>query len=329
MNVEAVKYLRSLRTVPSHRNFMMTDGAAVNLTASYYTEGLTDLFDGVVWIFRWRDIETSEGVYNFSTLDATLNYLGQRGKQCIPRLFLKSFLDPNDPPTSGDIVVPDYVLNNHALYGGATGSGGMLRGYKYTNGVPVWQGWTVDVTNSFVQARIKALVEAVVERASGYLAHAGFCYDEFVLGLYHDVWPSGMSTATQDVAIKSLITHAAAVQGASDVYIGMNYLDADPPPNYPAVKAMAQWIHQRGIKLMLPDVFSQELPVYAEFQRVGNGIGTIDSGDRGADDAGLQARTDATYQRSRSLNSAITAWYYHGPTSNYWTTAKTTIAAFG
>ena len=61
------------------RNFAKTDGYAVSLAASYYSNGLT-YWGGAVWIFRWSDIETSDGVYDFTNLDASLAWCAEIGR---------------------------------------------------------------------------------------------------------------------------------------------------------------------------------------------------------------------------------------------------------
>lgn len=327
MNKGFLGYLNEINKSFSHKNYLMTDGFAVSVSAPFYTQGVNDM-DGVVWIFRWRDIETSEGVYNFNTLNQTLDYLSSMGKKCIPRIYFKSFLDANDPPTPASLLVPDYVLNDTDRFGGATGSGGMFKGYNFSNGGWVWQGWTVNIVNTNVRNRIKALITALISNGRSRLSYEGFCFDEFVLGLYHGIWPDGVDQRGEISSILDLTSTAAQnSKYPTDVYVGMNYLDADQPPVYNDVRALTGSITSNGMKLMLPDVFLQELPVYRQFAANGGGIATIDSGDRGADDAGLQARSNATYNRSLSLNPRITAWYYHGATSNYWTTALNSINA--
>lgn len=304
---------------------MMLDGHNKDLSNAYYSVGLDDEFEGVIWPFRWSNLEPSQGVYNFTNLDKSLNYAASRGKKLIPRLYIKSYNDANEVPT--DPIAPAYVLTDNATYGGQSGQGGLLKGYAYTSGTPVWVGWTVNIMTPAVLGRVQALISAVASRVMAHPAGEGFCFDEFVLGVYHDVWPAGVSLDGELTALNAMVTSAiTAVGEPSKVFPGQNYVDSDNPP-YPLSDQLARSLIKRGVTLMLCDVFLTETPPYAVFAGNVGGMATIDYMDYGADDGGLSARTITLGVRARQLSARYLAWYYRdGASSNYWSAVRAALA---
>jgi len=70
-----------------------------------------DCLVGAQIMFRWRQFEREQGVYDFSELRRWLKYLGSRGKRTMLLLVLQSY-------GNGGPCVPDYLLQNPAYRGG-------------------------------------------------------------------------------------------------------------------------------------------------------------------------------------------------------------------
>lgn len=107
--------------------------------------------DAVALMFSWQDVETREGVYDFSKVDAAYDYWQKRGKALQLRLSTESLMywAHRTPPTGKG--VPDYVL---AHLGATERQTRTMDGAAYE---------VVDARNAFYRKRLAAFLRAVAQ----------------------------------------------------------------------------------------------------------------------------------------------------------------------
>jgi len=141
----------------------------VNTVANAGWEGVTTRN------IRWSQIETAEGVYDFSTLDEDIEGIAQRGMVAIIRPMISWY--GTTPPYKSNAAIPSYILSD-SKYGYCNGYGGPYDGTG--TGVDWYGCWMRDrntdgvLDNTFVmtwnpevKARMKAFYQALGERYNG------------------------------------------------------------------------------------------------------------------------------------------------------------------
>ncbi len=108
------------------------------------------MFRGVEMVYSWNEIETSRGVYNFSTIDSHLSYLAARGKYLIIALHVQ-------PWNSGANYCPAYLK-------GSEFGGGVYKDSAQGAYPPV-------LWNNAVRDRYNLLIQALATR---YKSHPNF-----------------------------------------------------------------------------------------------------------------------------------------------------------
>ncbi len=131
----------------------------------------SDRFGGAQIMYPWRQLETEEGVYDFSTIRADLDYLSGHGKKLFIQLQDASFYVANQP-------IPRYLMTDE-YGGGAT--------YQYSDaGEP--QGWVAKRWNPQLRERFAALLVALGEEFDGQIE--GINLQESAIGVSEETDPS-------------------------------------------------------------------------------------------------------------------------------------------
>ena len=107
-------------------------------------------FSGAQIMYSWRNLEPSEGQYDFSDIKADVDYLAQHGKKLFIQLQDASFSPEYKP-------VPNYLLTDK-FDGGVTG--------QYTDDGKL-EGWVAKRWNDAVHARFESLLLALGKEFDG------------------------------------------------------------------------------------------------------------------------------------------------------------------
>lgn len=135
------------------------------LSQVYSELDATPALKGMMIRYFWMDLEDSEGVYDFSSIDKRLAELAARGKRLVIQVQTKSF--------NGRQVVPNYLKT--AEYDG---------GEFYTSdyGSTVIRGRNIKLWNPQVRDRLIALFKAMGERYNSHPNFEGISMIETALG---------------------------------------------------------------------------------------------------------------------------------------------------
>ncbi|MDN5881535.1 MAG: hypothetical protein L0H37_04100, partial [Nitrosospira sp.] len=93
-----------------HQNWMIPENRNAVLDTTYYRQCVLDT-DGILYTVAWLDMESAQGVYDFSTIITALDYAASKGKNVIVRIFYKTYVAAHPKP------LPAYILSDHATYG--------------------------------------------------------------------------------------------------------------------------------------------------------------------------------------------------------------------
>jgi hypothetical protein len=127
-------------------------------------------FSGAQIMYAWNQLEPSEGRYDFSIIEADLDYLTSKGRTLFIQLQDATF----NPKYN---AVPDYLLS-HEYDGGAL--------LQHGDGDD--DGWTAKRWNKAVQLRFAALLQALGERFDGRVE--GINLQETAIGVTSALDPS-------------------------------------------------------------------------------------------------------------------------------------------
>ena len=282
---------------------------------------------GIVYLTRWRLLETSLGVYDFSKIITALDRCQSLGKRMAIRIVCKIYdgniTDPGGAiPVSTNLAIPDYIPADSATYGGSSFRGGIYPVYISGTGL----GWGAQFENAAVMARWKALVTAAGAAFGSHPAFAGWTGpDESTRSAWNgSALPAGMSFATVSAANREIYQHDAATFGASKCWPAINYVDstASLATANDATIAEQTWAAQQGYNIAFTDtypipetatVFMQ--PVYwndirAQLASGRQIMATVDNLSLGANDADLPQRMIRCARQTYRLGADITVWQY-------------------
>lgn len=298
------------------KHYLLTDGYHAVLGAAYFADALASM-DGVVYKIRWKDIESSLGVYSAANLDAAVSYVAARGKKLILRLWWKSYTDANDPPLAPPI--PNYIVSDHTTYGGVSGSGGMRKVYT----LPTWAGWGAMLENAAVYARFTALIDWIGSRYGSDVAFEGIGPDESIWGASFPL-PAGLTTQNVIDTNKALLQRMQQAAPEKEVFQFANYLDDG---TIDQVGDYISWGGDNGFSLGITDVLA--VPQRASFMQhayfnlpVENRRTLVCAEELsyGANDGTLSSRMDDNYRTAAMLGADIVAWSNTGGVAGaYWT----------
>lgn len=119
--------------------------------------------------FAWSELETTEGLYNFSKIESKLAELAGIKKHLIILLQTKSF-------AQNVKFVPDYLLTDTKYEGG-------IYRYGTSDGKISYKGDNIKLWNSYVRDRLNALVSELGKRFNNEVYFEGMGLSETDLGL--------------------------------------------------------------------------------------------------------------------------------------------------
>ena len=184
-----------------------------------------DDIDYVTVMITWSDIETSQGVYDFSDADTAYNYWVARGKKITLRLSTESWLWWNNDVPSRGLGVPQYVLNTLSA---------SEKQVKNMDGIDFT---VVDARDAFYLARLDAFLDTVAAHFApagakpvGLVDLGGFgVWGEWHSGFAYPGLPSDTSARTN--ALQGIIDTFSA--SFSDNRLALSYShDPDGPTEY-------------------------------------------------------------------------------------------------
>ncbi len=159
---------------------------------------------GIQKRYLWSEIEPAYGEYDFSEIEADLNYLRSKGKKLVVQIQDKSFL-------AGAPYVPDYLINDP----------------QYNGGVALNRpgGWTPKKWNHAVQQRLAALYRALGARFDREDVFEGLVITESMAGVWGDYLPDDYTPEAYRDGLISLITYAKEAFPRTTVIQYINGLD--------------------------------------------------------------------------------------------------------
>lgn len=152
---------------PGHYYSLMDHGknASWYLSMVYKELKATPALRGVHIRYSWGELETAEGVYNFSAIAKRLSELSAINKRLIIMLDMRTF-DPLEE------LVPDYAKTS-------TYEGGV---FKYESSNTTNQGSNIKLWNSRVHDRLVALISALGDRFNSNAYFEGIGLTETAIG---------------------------------------------------------------------------------------------------------------------------------------------------
>jgi len=194
--------------------------------------------------YRWKDLEPTQGNYNFSELQADLTWAAANGMQLVVMIEDKSFRSGN-PENPAPLYLAKYTAAN--MGGGYT----MIR-------------W-----NSIVVTRFKALVTAIGARFDSHRAFEGIATQETAPSLSGTALSAHAYTPEKyrDAYI-AMLTTAAAAMPTSRVFWFMNFM----PGKNEYLASIAAAVAGKGVVMGGPDVLpdnkalqTRTYPLYDQF----------------------------------------------------------------
>ncbi|SUU88413.1 hypothetical protein EDC40_1215 [Aminobacter aminovorans] len=164
-----------------------------------------DRFVGAQIMYAWRQLEPTEGHYDFSLIQSDVDYLAKHGKRLFIQLQEASFSPEYKP-------VPDYLLKGD-YDGGITA--------QHTDDGAI-EGWVAKRWNAKVQARFAALLAALGKQFDGVIE--GINLQETAIG----VSPETDSSFTPDKYVAALKTNMQAMKIAFPTSTTMLYANFMP-----------------------------------------------------------------------------------------------------
>lgn len=165
----------------------------------------SDRFVGAQIMYAWRQLEPTEGQYDFSLIQSDVDYLAKHGKRLFIQLQEASFSPEYKP-------VPDYLLTGD-YDGGVTA--------QYTDGGAV-EGWVAKRWNAKVQLRFAALLYALGKQFDGVIE--GINLQETAIG----VSPETDRSFTPDKYVAALKSNMRAMKTAFPTSTTMLYANFMP-----------------------------------------------------------------------------------------------------
>lgn len=189
-------------------------------------------FAGVKKRYRWRDLETAEGTYDFSKIENDIAYLRSIGKQLFVSITFTVFSDASPP------IVPKYMWSD-SRYG--CGEGGRYYGaFRRTSQEG---GWLPCRGNATFDGRLRALYSALGKRFNTDPNFEGINLGETSTGRN----PNFKNPNEKLDVFKSYALAAKQAFPDKTVMQMINYANFD-------LKAFGDWLASRGIATGGPDV---------------------------------------------------------------------------
>lgn len=227
----------SVKWHPGHYYTIMSWGKndPTYLAQVYSEMDNTPALRGIQIRFNWAELETSYGVYNFTSIDKRLSELATKNKRLMILLETKSF-DPVTP------LVPNYLKNDPIYEGGI---------FAFSNdGSSTIKGYNIRLWNPMVRDRLSALISALGKRFNSHDYFEGIGLTETSMGV--PITPL-TSTQTNDFYSNLLVVNKKMRESFPNT---MTFQFANyPRPNLPA---LVSGLKEMGAALGCPDVFIED-----------------------------------------------------------------------
>lgn len=211
--------------------------------------------DGISVVIRWNRVETAQGVYNWTYLDALVNDAKLvYGKKIAFYLFFIAYakVPSNQRPVGNDgglyhSFVPEYIMDDHVTYGGVAGYGGECETSLFPG-----EYLSVRWHNPNVMARYNEFMIALANRYKNQIEY--IYLDEF--------WTAVSNAARAEIPGGDVATKAAYIVqakkdwyqyawdafqgGTAKVFCKANYLSATPYNNDAYDPLFQNWCGSTG-----------------------------------------------------------------------------------
>ncbi len=193
-------------------------------------------FSGAQIMYTWKQLEPSEGVYDFSAIQEDLNYLQKVGKKLFIQLQDGTF-------NPGFKAVPDYLLSE-------TYDGGVVPQFDNEGNL---EGWIAKRWNAGVQERFKRLIQALGASFDGGIE--GINLQETSIGVTQESAPSFSPTLYTEsikkrmLALKNAFPNSTCMQYA-------NFMPGEwlPWEDQGYLRSIYQYGEEIGVGLAAPDL---------------------------------------------------------------------------
>jgi hypothetical protein len=189
---------------PGHYVMFGVEDSRAQILRSIDEIGGESAIKGVQVRIRWSDLETSKGVYDFSSIDT---YLARLTAQPTRKQLVVRVIDRKFNTTSRSGIVPDYLL--------ASSYGGGLVRTKTGYAARLWQGAVMD--------RLIALHQAIGRRYDDDGRFEGVATEETTLSLA-EPFPSGYSHAALAQQYVRLVRAVRPTMPTSNLFVYTNWI---------------------------------------------------------------------------------------------------------
>lgn len=195
-----------------------------------------DRFAGAQIMYSWRQLEPSEGQYDFSILEADIDYLAEHGKKLFLQLQDASFSPEHKP-------LPDYLLTDK--YDGGVAA-------QYTEDGEI-EGWVAKRWNGAVQTRFAALLAALGAEFDGRIE--GINLQETAIGVSAET-DASFSPDRYAEALKASMLALKASFPKSVTMLYANFMPDEwlPWEDRGYLHGLYQFGNQIGVGLGAPDL---------------------------------------------------------------------------
>ena len=232
------------KTLRSMRHWAVSAGAGDTPSAWVYPSAIDLCGAGFMQQVRWKDLEPTLGVYDFTAITNALNWLqaNKPSTKMFIRLLDKSYLSSNsatDFSTDTQVRLPAYFAGHvYHVYQGSTASG---------FGPMVWETWVKD--------RFIALVTAMATAFGAHPSFAGICFDESTLSMVFPP-PAEFSVVDNLSNRKAILSAAVSLFQGKTIMQPINYFDGGDGGSTQfstSIDDFTTWCMSNGVQISLVD----------------------------------------------------------------------------
>lgn len=182
-------------------------------------------FSGAQVVYTWHSLEPTEGHYDFSAIQADIDYLNGMGKKLWIQLQEKSFTPRKN--------VPDYIVTGLPYKGGVVKQSMLSAPERDPNKPPSDDeyGWSAKMWEAPVRARYQALIARLGEAFDGKIEGINFSESSIEIGTEdangHTRFPEDFDPQVYVDAIKSNMQALATAFKHSTPMVYLNFLPGE------------------------------------------------------------------------------------------------------
>lgn len=200
----------------------------------------TARFEGAQLMYAWKELESSEGIYDFNEIEKDFSFLRSHGK----RLFVQLQDTTFDPVA---VAVPKYLRTDPRYHGGVT--------FQFDdNGQP--EGLVLMRWETAVRGRLQALLRALGQAFDGKIE--GISLQETSIGVTEN-GPHATEGFTYSTYRDAIVDTMKALKGAFPRSVAMQYANfmpgewlPDDDHNY--LRSVYQYGEEGGVGIGAPDL---------------------------------------------------------------------------